>query len=626
MPHGYMGKILHVDLSAEQVTTEEPDEDFYRAYFGGRNFIAHYLLKQLKPGIDPLSPENKLIFATGIVTGTPVPGSGRNSVGAKSPLTGAYGEAEVGGYWGTELKRAGFDAVVVHGRARKPAYLWVHDGQAEIRNAGHLWGKETGESHELICGELGDSRCRTAQIGPGGENLVRYACIMQDINRAAGRCGLGAVMGSKNLKAIAVRGREPISVADPDTLKAITKDFAQHHELYDDFTEMGTAGDVEGLDAAGSFPTRNFQAGSFENVESISGTVLHDRFTVGRATCYACPIHCKREVQVDEPWKWKVRRVYGGPEYETVGAFGSNCGVDDMAAICRANELCNAYSLDTISTGNTIAFAMECFERGMLTLQDTDGLDLRFGNADAMVQAVELIAHRQGFGDRLADGTALLADDLGEEALEFAMTAKGQEFPLHEPRVKHGLGLGYAVSPTGADHCHSFHDSGYTAETDTFEEARSLGILQPLPFDDLSSDKVRLFVYEVNWTSLPNCLVFCINLTMFFNRNRLCEIVKAVTGWNVSTWEMAKVGERSINLTRAFNVREGFSRADDRLPERLFQPLQRAPESTPINKESFERALTDYYGMMGWDEQGVPCRGKLQELGIKWVADAMDLT
>jgi aldehyde:ferredoxin oxidoreductase len=616
MPYGYIGKILRVNLSYEKLSTEELGDAFYRRYFGGRGMIGYFLLRELAAGIDPLSPENKLIFATGPVTGVPISGSGRNSVGAKSPLTGGYGEAEVGGYWGAELKRAGFDAIIFEGRASSPVYLWVTDGTAEIRDADHLWGKDTGEALKTIREESGERFARFAGIGIGGENLVRYACIINDLKDAAGRTGLGAVMGSKRLKAIAVRGHEPVDIVNKDVLLALNRKIVTEFPGFTkNLHDFGTGATMTKYAQNGNLPTRNFRDGNFENPEGISAQTIKKTISVGMDSCWACGVRCKKVVKLEEPWS--VDPEYGGPEYETLAALGSCCGIDDLKTICKANELCNRYSIDTISIGVTIAFAMECFENGLLTENDTDGLKLTFGNSDAMLKMVEKIARRDGLGSILAEGTKRAAQKIGKRAEMFAMHVKGQELPMHEPRLKWGLGLGYAVSPTGADHSHNIHDTDYTLE-EQMRPLNALGLSEPLPPDTLGPKKVRLFTYLSIWRSLYNCLVTC--RFVEFTPVETVNIVNATTGWDTTVWELMKVSERAINLARLFNIREGLTADDDRLPERFFQPQTSGPLSkTALDKDEFDKAKRLYYGMMGWDpDTGIPTRAKLEELDIAW--------
>lgn len=618
MSFGYTGQILRIDLSRDHISIDEPPEIFYRRYFGGRGLIAYYLLKELKPRIDPLGPQNKLIFACGPVTGTPISGSGRNSVGAKSPLTWAYGEAEVGGFWGAELKRAGFDAIIVEDRAKSPVYLWICDGKVEIRDADHLWGMETRETRDVILDELDEKSAKLAQIGPGGENLVRYASIINDMIHVAGRCGMGAVMGSKNLKAVVVKGSKAVKVAYPDKLKALQKWMIDNLEKEaSNLHNYGTGAIMDVYEATGNLPINNFRDGKFPNADAISARAIKDTVRVGMDTCFACVVACKKKVEVKEPWT--VDSIYGGPEYESLAALGSDCGVDDLKAICKANELCQRYSLDTISTGATIAFAMECFEKGFLTEQDTGGIPLRFGNANAMVQMVELIGRKKGIGDLLAEGVKRAAEKLSKGAEKLAIHVKGQEVPMHDPRAKRALGLGYAVSPTGADHVHNMHDSGLTARD--LEDLKSLGIIENVPIEDLGPRKIRMYIYHTHWKSLKNSLVMCVFPP--WNCAQTLEIVEAVTGWNTSTFELLKVSERAINLARIFNIAEGFTEKDDWLPDRFFGPTTQGPLSnTSVNPKEFEAAKKTYYGMMGWDEKtGIPTQGQLEELDIAWVAD-----
>ncbi|MHB1134303.1 MAG: aldehyde ferredoxin oxidoreductase family protein [Chloroflexota bacterium] len=616
MPNGYNGKILRVNLSNGKISVDERDDLYYRTYFGGTALIAEHLLRETKPGIDPLGPDNKLIFAAGPVTGAPLGGAGRNSVGAKSPLTGAFGDSQAGGYFGVELKHAGYDAVIVEGQSDKPVYLSIIDGQAEIKDASHLWGKDTAETEATLRVELGQKLLRSAAIGPAGENLVRVACIMNDVTHAYGRTGMGAVMGSKKLKAIAVRGHGGPAMADPDKVKELAKFMVDNWKSWAlGAYDAGTAGGIRGLQLSGGLPTRNFREGAFEGFENLTGERMRDTILTGRGTCYACPIHCKREVTVGAPWN--VEPTFGGPEYESIGALGSLCGVDDLGAVAKASALCNAYSLDTIGTGAIIAFAMECFENGILTSADTDGLDLRFGNAQAMVQMVEMIARRQGLGNVLAEGVARASQQIGRGAEQFALHIKGQELPMHEPRYKMGMGMGFAVSPTGADHCHSIHDHLFEKDTTDMVRLRSFGALQTLPADDLSLEKVRICYYDMAWRQTLNCAVTC--LIARWSMDKLTEVVNAVTGWNSTFFELFKVGERAATLARVYNLREGFTAADDVLPRRMHTQFESGPlAGVAVDEGKLNTAIVNFYQMMGWDRAGVPTEIKLAELGIAW--------
>jgi len=618
MPYGYAGQVLRVDLSSGLISMEEPGGNFYRQYLGGRGFIIHTLLREVPVGADPLGPDNKLIFALGPITGMPLAGSGRNSVGAKSPLTGGYGEAEAGGYWGAELKRAGFDAIVIEGQAEHPVYLWVHDGHAELRDASHLWGLEVAETHQRLLTELGDRRTRTAVIGPAGERKVRYACILNDISHAAGRTGMGAVMGSKRLKAIAVRGTQRLRPADEQAIQELNRWMAQNFKDHTGLWQYGTGAGMLAGSLSGNLPTRNFRDGGFPPVEKISADTLCEQWGGGMAGCFACPIRCKKIVKIDKPWS--VDPIYGGPEYETLAAFGSNCYIDDVQAIAKAHELCNRYGMDTVSCGCTIAFAMECFEKELINTEDTDGVDLSFGNASAMVEMVERIAHRKGLGDLLAEGSRIAAQRIGRGAEEYAIQVKGLEIPMHEPRLKQGLGLHYSVHATGADHMTGIHDTGYVQEGKGLDQLAPLGIIEPIPADELSPRKVRVVYYAGLWRHLSNHLVLCIFVPYTMIQER--DMVAAVTGWQTSFWELMKIAERGVTLMRIFNLREGFTSHDDRLPSRFATPQPTGGLAGVIVKpDELSQAQKFYYGMMGWDERGVPTKPRLAELDIEWAEE-----
>lgn len=613
---GYHNRILRVNLSTGRITEEYPGEDFYRTLMGGRPLIAHTLLREVGPDADPLGPDNKLIVATGVVTGAPISGAGRNSVGARSPLTGGYGDSEAGGFFGAELKRAGFDAVIVEGRAKEPVYLWIHDGKAEIRSAERLWGHSTSDVMDLIRQDTGEHGARVMQIGPAGENLVRTACISNDVTHFYGRTGLGAVMGSKRLRAIAARGAQPLPLANKGAVKALARWMADNDkDLNADFRDTGTAGGVPYLNKSGGLPTRNFQQGHMDSADNISGQTMRDTILVDRGTCWACIVRCKRVVEMTDGPQI-LHREYGGPEYESVAALGSCCGVDDLPAAARANERCAALGLDTIGTGMLIAFAMECYENGILTREDTEGLDLRFGSAEAMLAMVEQIGYRVGLGQVLAEGSKRAAQAIGKGAERFVLTVKGQELPMHEPRFKHALGLGYAVSPTGADHMHNLHDTMITKANKWFREnAWPLGLRTPLPADDLSDEKVRAFYYLTTLQHVYDSIGLC--MFMPYTPLQIVNLVHAITGWNVTLWELMKVGERAQQLARLYNLRCGFTADDDRLPDRMHEAFSSGPlKGVRVDPGAFARARQVYYGMMGWDEQGRPTAARLAELGI----------
>ena len=626
MSGSFHNKILRVNLTDGSITVDEPGAVYFRRYMGGWNVIADVLLKEVPKGADPLGPENKLIFAPGVLTGLPISGASRNAVGAKSPLTGAFGAAEAGGSWGADFKRAGFDALIVEGVSPKPVYLWVKDGEAELRDASHLWGKTTGETLETLQDELDDQRIHCTMIGAGGENMVRYACVMNGLKDAAGRTGMGAVMGSKKLKAVAVRATTTLTGADADTISDMARRAArevQEGTRAAGLHKWGTAGGpMESGLLQGNLPVRNFRDGMFPELSGLE--YVCDKIGIGMEGCYACAVRCKKVVEAETP-SYKVDAEYGGPEYETIGSLGSACGVSDIVAVSRANQLCNAYSLDTIGAGMAVAYAMECFEAGLLTLEDTGGIDLRFGNADAMIQMVEKIAHREGLGDLLADGYEASVAKIGKESETFAVQTKGQAYPMHEPRFKRGLAIGYSVSPTGADHCHSLHDSGLiNADENGFvanPRLRGMGVSGPMPLESLGPDKVRATMYNSMASIMLNCLSMC--SMPGWTVEDLTTMVAAATGWDVTVQELLKVGERAMTLARAFNMREGFTVDDDRLAERSYGPVNGGPLSDGgIDREELRESMHTFYGMMGWDrETGVPTLEKLQELGVAWAAE-----
>ena len=628
--YGTTGKILRVDLTAGTWEVEQLTEEFYRQYPGGKALAGYILLNEMPAGVEPLSPDNVLVIASGLLTGAPVSTATRFTVSAKSPLTNGYGESEAGGFWGPELKMAGFEAIVVMGKSSAPVYLWIQDGEVEIRPAQHLWGQKTAEAQTMIREELGDKKIRVLQIGPGGENLVRYAGLTNELRHFNGRTGMGAVMGSKNLRAVAVRGhtRYQKMARDPKALQTLGKTLAgrvKENPLSFGLQDKGTPGLVEPLNTAGMLPTRNFLQGAFEGVDNLKWEVYESELLTARQTCYACAIRCKREVQVDGE-----QSVYGGPEYESLGALGPNCGVGDLQAIAKANELCNAYMLDSISTGMAISFAMECFEHGLLTLADTDGIDLRFGNAAAMVTMVEKIALREGLGDLLAEGVKRAAEKIGGDAKYFAIHVKGQELPMHEVRGKYNVGMGYAISETGADHLVVAHDSMLAnAEGIPFKNAAPLGITTAQPVKSLNAEKMQAFYVLEKVTSFEKVIGYCFfgpAPRSYIQLEEVVDSVNAATDWNVTLDDLLEIGERATNLARVFNAREGFTRTDDTLPERIFGKLENgALEGEAYPRDEFEAALTTLYGIKGWDlETGTPIRERLEALSLGWAADLLE--
>lgn len=624
MARGYSGKILRIDLTSGAIGVDEHDDAWYRKYMGGRALIAYYLLKETKAGTDPLGPDNLAIFAPGIVTGANVSGNGRNGVGGLSPLTGGFGNAEAGGYWGAELKRAGYDAIVVKGKAARPSYVWISEKGVEVRDASHLWGKTTGDTEDLMREELSDPLVRTCLIGQAGENLVRYACVVNDRNRFAGRTGIGAVMGSKNLKGIAVRaGRGQLAVNDAAGVKTIQKWMAENLDLVFNFYDVGTAGGLKGLSMAGGLPTFNFQEGSFAGADKITGTTMRDTILVKRDTCYACSVRCKRVVEVTEPLI--VDRRYGGPEYESLSALGNNNGVDDLIKLAKANEMCAAYGLDSISTGMAIGWALECAEKGLLTDKETAGLKLEWGNADLVMDLIEKITFRQGIGDLLAEGTARASKTVGRGTEEFALHVKGQEFPMHEPRIKHGLGFGYALSPTGADHMHNMHDTGFGAENRGVKILRESWNIdaKPIPAHGLDDTKMEMWYHTAHWRHFLDSVGMCHFLP--YTPDQMLDLVNAVTGWDVTKQEMLDVGVRAATMARAVNIREGFEHEHDSLPKRMYGRFRNDNSATgkPMDPVEVDATVHKMYARLGYDTAGVPTSAGLEALDIGWVGEAM---
>ena len=589
---GYWNKILHVNLTAGTATIEEPGDAFYRTYAGGRGFTGHYLLKHVPDGADPLGPNNVLVFAAGVLTGAPVPGAGRHSVGAKSPLSGGFGEAEAGGFWGAELKRAGWDAIVVHGVSPAPVYLSINQDHVEIRDATHIWGKVTGDVQEMIRAELGDPRIRVAQIGPAGENLVRFANIANDLNEFAGRSGMGAVMGSKKLKAIAVRGKTPVPIADQPALLAISKWVSSTiGQVHRGIHEYGTGGGMQGKSLDGGIPTLNYRLGTFEGTAKVDGVAIKEQVRIDMEACFACSVRCKKVVQiemreedagvtrkgvkvaVDPRHRYRVDPRYGGPEYESLASLGTNLGVDDIVAVCKSNEICNMIGMDTISAGSTIAWAMEAYEKGVLTPEDTDGVKLEFRDGDAVIQMLHKIAMREGIGDILAEGSQRAAARIGNGSEEYLTTVKGMEMAMHDPRHMPGMRASYLLAPTGGDHMRQTGDKNGLRN--------QVGMCHFLAYDD---EQTR-------------------------------QVLNAVTGWNVELSEMVAMAHRGLTLARLFNMREGMTRADDRLPKRFHEDL---PKHKGLAEEELQKIVTDYYVEQGWDpETGRPTPETVRTLGLE---------
>jgi aldehyde:ferredoxin oxidoreductase len=622
--------VHHVDLSRGTVETKTLPEDVYRKYPGGSALAAYLVLKQIPAGADPLGPDNVLVMAVSPLTGLAISGQSRMTACARSPLTGAIGDSQCGGFFPAEMRAAGTDAIVFTGRAAEPVYLWLHDGQAELRPAKHLWGKVTGDVDRLLKEEVGDPKAEIAQIGPAGENLVRFAAIMNMVNRANGRTGMGAVMGSKRLKAVVVRGTKSPKPAKPEEFRGLVKRLKEMQEMNPGigwFGEYGTAGVLAIQDKMGGQPTRNYTEGTFEQCKDIDGSTMVKTILKERDTCYACIVKCKRVVEVHEPGI-DVDPIYGGPEYETLTFFGSMCGVGDLKLLAKASADANKYGMDTISAGATIAWAMETKAKGLL---DDKGLGLAFGDGQSVLRAIEAIAVRRGVGDLLAEGSLRAAKTLGPAAVDLTVTVKGQELPAHMPQHKRSLGLIYAVNAFGADHQSSEHDSMLRTKPGSLHRRRlaELGEFGDLDLRDLSDDKVRFAFTTQCFYSALDTLGLCQFVWgpswQLYGPAETVELVRFGTGWDATMKELLEVGERRINLMRAFNAREGIGKEADTLPRKLFQPLGgKGPTAgVALTTEEFERARETYYRLAGCDPStGYPTAAKLADLGLDWLAEA----
>ena len=607
--YGYMGKILRVDLDAGEVWDAPLGDGYARAFVGGSGLAARIVYDVVDGSTDPLGPDNPLVFMTGPLVGTAMPSAGRCSVCALSPLTGIWGESNTGGFIGPELRFAGYDGIVVTGRAERPVWLSVVDGQAGLHDAESMWGSDSYETQELVRQALGQPKARVACIGLAGENLVKMAAVMNDHGRAAGRTGMGAVMGSKNLKAIGLRGKASVPVADPDGFKAVVREIIAG--LDEDLAAMsirlaGTAGYLDMAHMYGDLPIRYYQQGEWENAGNLSGVLMAEQYQNRNVACYRCPIACGRETRAPS---YGLDRV-DGPEYETLGSLGTLAMVDDLEAVIYAGHLCNVYGLDTISAGSTIALACEMFDRGIIGPGDTGGLDLRYGDAQMVHRLVEMIARREGFGDLLADGSAALAERF--DVPELAVTVNRLEVPMHDPRAFVGMAVTYALSPRGACHMEGDMYGVDTGQGPPFE----LGV-QPGDRFELTEDKGSVAARSQAWRNLYNALTLC----QFQNPGveRLLAALNAVTGWGLDGDELMTVGKRIVTLKRMLNLRRGLGRADDRLPDLLLRPLDDGGTEGMIPDVGV--LLSGAYAEFGWDpETGEPMPETLEELGLAFTA------
>lgn len=623
-------RILKIDLTKQEIKTQMLSGDIYRLYPGGSALGIYLAMQDIKPGIDPLSPKNTLVFSVSALTGLPISGISRMNVTGKSPLTGGIGDSQAGGFFPVHLKANGYDAIVVNGKADKPMYLFIDGENVELKDASSIWGKVTGESEAIIREDLGMDDVEISQIGPGGENLVKYACIINMCNRANGRNGMGAVMGSKNLKAVVVKKGKTMKPHNREGFTELSKSVTmrlKENESVAGLGKYGTNGDFEGFSDEGFLPTRNWTSGYFpEGAKNITGETMYNTILKERDTCFACAVRCKRVVEIPG----MVDPLYGGPEYETAATFGSYCGVSSLAYVSLANQLCNMYGLDTISCGATIAFAMECFEKGIIDKDMTDGIELNFGNAEALPILIEKIAKREGFGDLLAEGSYRLAQQLGEEAIPLSISVKKQEFPAHMPQFKPAVGLVYAVNPFGADHQSSEHDVFLVMPPDSRERKRLGKIGVNRGYEDtftMDDDKVRFAFDSQKFFSVLDTLCLCQFVWgpswELYGPDDVVDLCKYGIGWDTSIYELMQVGERRINMMRYFNAREGFTKEDDKLPERMFEPLKGGPtDGLTLNRKSHEESKEFYYELAGWDsESGNPTDSTMRKLSLHWLLE-----
>jgi aldehyde:ferredoxin oxidoreductase len=609
--YGWTGTILRVDLTRGAIRKEPLRRDVAMDYVGGRGVGARLLWDELDPTVEPLAPENVLVFATGPLTGTNASCGARYMVMTKGPLTGCMTTSNSGGRWGPELKFAGYDAIVLEGRAPEPVYLWILDDEVELRPAAHLWGKGVWETEDLLKRETGVPDCSVAAIGPAGENRVRYAAIVNDKFRAAGRSGVGAVMGSKQLKAIAVRGTGAVRVARPESMMAAQ--WAQKRALAaapltsEGLPQYGTLALMNVINEHGALPTRNYTEAQFEKAEDISGEELAATRLLANKACFACTIACGRVSKISDeglgrytvktsPRNW--RHATEGPEYENAWSLGADCGIGDLDAILKANAWCNDLGMDPISLGATIAAAMELYERGVLSEEQT-GMPLRFGDADALVALAEATAYRRGFGDALAEGSKRMADRFGHP--EVFMGVKGQEFPAYDPRAIQGMGLGYATCNRGACHLRAY----------TVAEEVVAGTHDPRA----TEGKAELAVAKQDASTAVDATGLCVFLTFGNTIADLAPILAAATGVDYSEAELVRAGERIWNLERLWNLRAGIDASQDTLPRRMLEePIPAGPAQGTVNR--LGEMLPEYYRVRGWTPAGEPTAEKRAALRI----------
>lgn len=621
MPNGYKGQILHINLTSKQIETEHPDDSFYRTYLGGGAVGAYYLLTKTNGQTDPFSAENPIIIAPSVTTGAIVSGVSRCSVVSLSPLTAAAGEGQAGGSIGPMIKRAGYDAIVITGQSATPCYLFISSDQTEIRDAAELTGKAVSEAHALLESTLGKSKLSIIQCGPAGEKRVRFANLMVDRSNVVGRTGLGAVFGSKNLRAVAVRGDGTIAFSDPDRLRKMNRGAKERLPTAGFpaiLEKSGTPGVFAIQAQSGNTATHNFSRSYHEDFIQLDAETIEKDLSSGKSTCLGCIVACRKRVKADTPYPISDR--LGGPEFETLSLLGSNLDIMDAAAVAKANEMCNENGLDTITTGAIASFTMETMENGTIPTPYSKDLSIRFGSPEDLLNLIQQISLREGIGDILAEGFQHAINTFGADCKPFAIHAKGQGLPAHMAQVKPSQALMYATCPIGGDHMSSEHDWFLNEEDD---DCRGLGIFGSGDASSTNLAKARMTAFSQHYYSLLDTLTLCMFLWgpgSLFSYRDLEDLLLYTTGWRCTLWELMKVGERKTNMLRQVNARRGFTRSDDTLPERLYQPLPDGPaQGQCVDREMFAEMLDHYYHMMGWDgSTGNPSPSKLIELGLEW--------
>jgi aldehyde:ferredoxin oxidoreductase len=612
---GYKGRVLYIDLSEGSFKTKEIEEQDARTFLGGSGLGAKLLFDEMDPKLDPFDPGSVIIFATGPLVGLPFSYCARYVVCGKSPATGGWGEAHAAGYWGPELKAAGFDGLVIKGKAQNPTFLFINDGHGEIRDAKHLWRKDTFETERMIREELQDKNIRVLSIGEAGERLSKMAAIMSDGGRAAARQGLGALMGAKNFKAIALRGSDrSIKVNDAERFEEFKREGNQaikENPTAKMLHDFGTGWVVPALTDFGDVPTKNWRIGSpKEFVEKLSGQVMAHKYLSGQYHCRSCIVGCGRIAEVKEGIYKTPNSM--GPEYETIAAFGQNCMNEDLESVIKMNYLSNAYGLDTISAGSVIAFAMECYEKGFLTKKDTDGIELTWGNPKAIFDVLEKIRKREGIGDLLADGVKVASEKIGRGSDQFAVHVKGLELPMHDPRAFASWAIAFATANRGA--C---HNQAITYGIERGVTYPDIGIDKSL--DRFASDESKSRITKImqDFYSILESLVVC-KFVLYggLRLTHLTKLLNAVTGWDTDIEELMKTGERLYNLNRIFNVKCGMSRKDDTIPWRIAnEPFTEGGAKGHL--PALEKMLEPYYEMRGWDKKGVPKKETLRGLSLE---------